>query len=74
MTGYTFTDEFDAINARASAARHKSLPVAGGDTIYWVNYEYSEADGFYYIQSVDGLEEVLGEPVEFVITEPDLES
>ena len=50
MTGYTFTDEFDAINARASAVRHKSLPVAGGDTIYWVNYEYSEADGFYYIQ------------------------
>jgi hypothetical protein len=48
------------------------LPNPTMDTLYWVNYNYSELDNFYYIQHVDGLEAVLGEPIEFTITIPEL--
>ena len=44
------------------------LPVEGGETLYWVNYNYSELDGFYYIQYVDVLEAALGEPSDITIT------
>jgi hypothetical protein len=47
------------------------LPVPNGKTLYWVNYNYSELDGFYYITYVDGLEAALGEPIEFQVNFPD---
>lgn len=72
MTGYTFTTEQEAIDARQQAADYMGLPVEGGSTLYWVNYEYSEMDGFYYIQHVEGLEAILGEPIEFTVTIPEL--
>ena len=72
MTGYTYTTEQEAIAARAQAATYAGLPNPTMDTLYWVNYEYSELDGFYYIQYVDGLEAVLGTPSEFTVTLPEL--
>ena len=72
MTGYKYTTEQEAIDARAQAASYMGLPNPQGDTLYWVNYSYSELDGFYYIQHVEGLEAVLGEPTEFTITLPEL--
>ena len=69
MTGYTFTTEQEAIDARQQAADYMGLPVEGGTTLYWVNYDYSEVDDFYYIQYVENLESVLGEPSEFTITQ-----
>lgn len=72
MIGYTYTTEQEAINARQQAADYKGLPLNEGDTtIYWVNYNYSELDGFWYIRHVEGLEAVLGEPIEFEVTQPD---
>jgi len=68
MTGYKYTTEGEAIDARAQAATYMGLPNPQGDTLYWVNYSYSELDGFYYIQHVEGLESVLGEPIEFEIS------
>ncbi len=68
MLGYTYTNEVDAINARSEAASYMGLPNPQGDTLYWVNYEYSELDNLYYIQYVDGLENVLGTASEFTIT------
>jgi len=68
MTGYKYTTEGEAIDARAQAASYMGLPNPQGDTLYWVNYSYSELDGFYYIQHVEGLEAVLGEPIEFEIS------
>jgi hypothetical protein len=70
MTGYTYTTEGEAIDARAQAATYAGLPNPTGDTLYWVNYNHSELDGFYYIQHVEGLEAVLGTPEEFEITQP----
>ena len=72
MQGYKYTTEQEAIDARAQAASYMGLPNPQGDTLYWVNYNYSELDEFYYIQHVEGLEAVLGEPIEFTITIPEL--
>jgi hypothetical protein len=71
MQGYKYTTEPEAIAARKAAADYMGLPKNPNDTtIYWVNYNYSELDGFYYITYVDGLEAALGESIEFEITYP----
>ena len=72
MTGYKYTTEEEAIAARAQAATYMGLPNPTMDTLYWINYNYSEVDGFYYIQWVEGLEAVLGTPIEFEVTIPEL--
>jgi len=71
MQGYKFTTETEAIAARKVAADFMGLPVPNGETLYWVNYSYSDLDGFYYITYVEGLEAVLGEPTEFALTQPE---
>jgi len=69
MQGYQYTTEPAAIAARQAAADYMGLPKNPNDTtIYWVNYNYSELDGFYYITYVDGLEAILGEPTDITIT------
>jgi hypothetical protein len=71
MLGYIYTTETEAMSARKAAATYMGLPVPNGETLYWVNYNYSELDGFWYITYVDGLEAVLGEPIEFEVNFPD---
>jgi len=69
MQGYKFNNEQQAIKARKDAADYKGYPINPEDTtIYWVNYNYSELDGFWYIRYVDGLEAVLGQPTDITIT------
>jgi len=70
MLGYTYTTEAEAITARNEAATYKGLPNPQGDTLYWVNYNYSNLNSIYYISYVDGLENVLGTPIEFTVTIP----
>lgn len=72
MKGYKYTTEQDAIDARQTCATYKGLPNPQGDTLYWVNYNYSQLDGFFYIEYVEDLELVLGQPIEFEITMPSL--
>jgi hypothetical protein len=72
MQGYIFTTETEAIAAIKAAADYMGLPKNPNDTtIYWVNYNYSELDGFYYITYVEGLEAVFGEPSDITITPHD---
>jgi hypothetical protein len=71
MLGYKYTTETEAIAARQIAADYMGLPVPSGETLFWVNFQYSELDGFYYIQYVEELEKALGEPIEFDVTIPD---
>jgi len=68
MQGYTYNTEQEAIAARQQAADFMGLPVPNGETLYWVNYNYSDLDGFYYITYVEGLEAVLGQPTDITIT------
>jgi hypothetical protein len=70
MLGYKYNTEKEAIAARKEAADYMGLPVPNGETLYWVNYNYSELDGFYYITYVEGLEAALGEPTEFEVIQP----
>jgi hypothetical protein len=72
MTGHKYTTEQEAIDARAQAATYAGLPNPTMDTLYWVNYNHASLDGFYYIQHVENLDQVLGEPIEFEITIPTL--
>lgn len=71
IKGYTFQTETEAIAARQTAADYMGLPLPNGTTLYWVDYQYSELDGFYYITYVEDLEKALGEPIEFEITQRD---
>lgn len=71
MQGYIYTTEAEAITACKQAADYKGLPKSGCLTKYWVDYNYSPVDNFYYIILVDGLEAVLGSPIEFTVTEPE---
>ena len=68
MQGYIYHTETEAIAARQAAADYMGLPVPGGETLWWVSFNYSELDGFWYITYVDGLEAVLGEPSDITIT------
>ena len=75
MEGYTYTTEQEAVDARKLAADYKGLPINPNDiTQHWVNYEFSEPDNFYYIQYVEDLENVLGSPVEIILTISDIEN
>lgn len=72
MIGYKYSTEQEAINARSLCATYKGLPNPTGDTLYWVNYNYSQIDNFYYIEYVEDLENVLGQPIEFEVTLPNI--
>jgi hypothetical protein len=73
MQGYIFQTETEAIAARQSAATYMGLPKNPNDTtIYWVNYNYSDLDGFYYITYDESLLPILGEPTEFEVTQNEI--
>ena len=74
VKGYKYLTIEDADKAVQDAADYMGLPVPGGETLRWVDKNYSELDGFYYIQYVEDLEKALGEPIEFDVTYPDYET
>lgn len=70
MLGYTFTTEQQAIDAKEQAASFLGYPKPNCVSRYWVDYQYSELDNIYYIIYDQGLEQVLGQPIEFEIQVP----
>jgi hypothetical protein len=68
MLGYTYTTEQEAIDARQLCNNYYGFPKEGVAE-NWVGYRYSEFDDIYYILALEGVQEVLGEPIEFTITE-----
>jgi hypothetical protein len=67
MLGYQYFIEQDAINARKQCADYYGLPKSPEDeTIYWVNYDYSELN-FWYIVFDESIEAILGKPTNFEI-------
>lgn len=69
MLGYTYTTEELAILDRKLCNDYYGYPKEGCETLNWINYYYAELDGFYYIRHHETLNVVLGEPIEFTITE-----
>jgi hypothetical protein len=71
ITGYKYTNEQDAIEARKACADYYGLPVAPDDvTQYWIDYQKAELDTpiFWYIVFDESIEMILGEPTEFEVT------
>lgn len=74
VQGYKYNTEQQAIEARKQAADYYGLPVTpDAITRYFVDYNYTEIDQFWYIVWCEGCTEALGEPTEFEITEPNIE-
>ena len=76
VTGYKYTNEQDAIDAREQCDVYYGIPVAPEDiTQNWVDYNTATLDNpiFYYITFDDSLRIVLGEPITFEVTTPPFE-
>jgi hypothetical protein len=73
ITGYKYTNEQDAINARESCDSYYGIPVSPDDvTQNWVEYQIANLNNpiFYYITFDESLKVVLGEPIIFEVTIP----
>jgi hypothetical protein len=71
ITGYKYTNEQEAIDARKQCADYYGLPKAPDTvTIYWVDYETAELDTpiFWYIVFDESIKIILGQPTTFEIT------
>jgi hypothetical protein len=71
ITGYKYTNEQEAIDARKQCADYYGLPTAPENvTKYWVNYQTAELDTpvFWYIIFDPSIEQILGQPTEFEVT------
>jgi len=68
VTGYKYTTEQEAIDARKLCADYYGLPVSPEDvTQYWVDYEEANLDTpiFWYIIFDESVRDILGEPIIF---------
>jgi len=73
VTGYKFTTEQEAINARESIDLHYGIPISPNDiTQNWTDYQTAELNNpiFWYIVYDESLRVVLGEPSTFEVTVP----
>jgi hypothetical protein len=73
VTGYKYTNEQDAIDARELVDAYYGIPVSPEDvTQNWVDYQIATLDTpiFYYITFDESLTVVLGQPISFEVTIP----
>ena len=73
VTGYKYTNEQDAINARELVDAYYGIPVSPEDvTQNWCDYETANLNNpiFYYIRYDESLQVVLGDPSTFEVTVP----
>jgi hypothetical protein len=71
ITGYKYTTEQEAIDARKQCADYYGLPVTPEDvTQYWVDYQTAEFNTpvFWYIVFDESIRVILGEPTQFELT------
>ena len=73
ILGYKYLVEADAQKARKDCSDYYGIPVSPEDTTqYWVDYQYAILDEptFRYITHDESLLPILGEPTEFIVTQP----
>jgi hypothetical protein len=71
MLGYKFETEQLAADARQTIDAHFGYPKEDCVTQHWVDFQFSELDGFYYILFDESIEAILGAAEEFEITQPE---
>lgn len=71
MIGYKFLIEQDAINAVNECNLAYGYPKQD-TTTNWIDYQFSDLDGFYFIIYDESVLNILGQPIEFDITMPNL--
>jgi hypothetical protein len=72
IEGYKYNTELEAQVARKQCADYYGLPKSPEDTtIYWVDYSVATLDNpiFYYIIYDESILNILGQPIEFEVTE-----
>jgi hypothetical protein len=72
IEGYKYNTELEAQVARKQCADYYGLPKSPEDTtIYWVDYNEATLDNpiFYYIIYDESILNILGQPIEFEVTE-----
>ena len=72
VTGYKYTNEADAIQARQDCANFYGIPKSPEDeTIYWVDYIEATENSpvFWYIIFDQSVRSILGEPTTFEVNE-----
>jgi len=70
LTGYTYSTEQEAIQARKDCADYYGLPKTPNSTTkYYVDYLFADLNTpqFWYIEYYEGTEPILGEPITFNI-------
>lgn len=73
INGYKYTTEQEAIAAQTSCDEYYNIvPKEGNIAQHWTGYNYSTLDNFYYIAADPSLIPVLGEPIEFDLTLPEM--
>ena len=73
MQGYIFTTETQAIAAQSACDTYYGIPVHPDDvTQHWCGYNFAELNQpqFWYITYDVSLVAILGEPIEFEVTQP----
>jgi hypothetical protein len=73
VTGYKYTNEQDAIDARELVDTYYGIPVSPDSvTQNWIDYQTAELNNpvFYYIVFDESLRVVLGQPITFEVTTP----
>jgi len=71
VTGYKYTNEQEAIDAREQVDAYYGIPVSPDDvTQNWVDYNTAELDTpiFWYIVFDESIEIILGQPSTFEVT------
>tara|TARA_Y100001937_G_C7130430_1_gene337059 strand:- start:3614 stop:3859 length:246 start_codon:yes stop_codon:yes gene_type:complete len=72
VTGYKYTNEAEAIEARKECADFYGLPKTPIDeTLYWVDYNEATEDNpiFWYIIFDESIRGILGAPTIFTVTD-----
>jgi hypothetical protein len=74
MQGYIFTTENKSIAAQSACDSYYGIPLHPDDvTQHWCGYNFAELNEpqFWYITYDISLVPILGEPIEFDVTEPE---
>jgi len=71
MIGYKYTNKQEAISAVTLCNSAYGYPKQS-TTTNWIDYQFSEIDGFYFIIFDESVRSILGQPIEFEITLPNI--